>query len=178
MTELEQLSKRIEQLAVAIKTGNAAIKSMETALKAAQEERNRFLEQKPKFKRVEKGEIYFTITGELNVIQSIEGGYSIDDNKYNVNNYFHTEERAQKVVDKINFLLRLERLHDTFCPDYAPDWDNYNEGKATVFYHHSKKQYVVQAYSFMKIPTGVYFPTSEIAQKVCDILNKELEEKI
>ena len=177
MNTIEQLSKRIEQLAVAIKTGNAAIKSMETALKAAQEERNRLLEQEPKFERVEKGEIYFTITGELDVIQSIEGGYSVDDNKYNVNNYFYTKERAEEVTDKIRLLLKLEKLHDIYCPNYVPDWND-DELKYFVSYSSRDKCYGVNSRVYSDCKTNVFFATFEIAQKVCNILNKELEEKI
>lgn len=181
MTELEQLSKRIEQLAVAIKTGNEAIKSMETALKAAQEERNSFLEQEPKFERVKEKERYYFIDLErfrgFVVISDTEDNYSADEALYNNNNYYHTKQRAQEVADKFNFLLKLERFHDMFCPDYKPNW-NSDERKHYVFYSHNSECYSVGSVGNSEYKTNVFFPTLEIAEKVCDILNKELEEKI
>lgn len=180
MNNIEQLNERIAQLTELVKSGSEAIKNMEIALRAAEEERDRLAdqrrEQEPKFERVKKGEIYFTITGELDVIRSIEGGYTVDNNKYNVNNYFYTQKRAWEVANKINFLLKLERLHDTFCSDYVPNWNDYRETKFSIYYDTYKEKYIIQPYSTMKYETNVYFPSSEIAQQVCDILNRELEE--
>ena len=50
------------------------------------------------------------------------------------NNYFLTKERAEEVADKIKFLLKLERLHDIYCPDYKPNWNNEWESKFYIFY--------------------------------------------
>lgn len=174
MDDIKQLEERIAQLTELVKSGSEAIKSMEAALRTAEEERDRLAdqrrEQESRFERVAKGEIYFSITGELGVIRSIEGGYSVDNNKYNANNYFYTKERAQEVADKINFLLKLERLHDIYCPDYKAE-DDGNDKYRIVFcdgmYQWEQDNYTIDFLS-------VYFPTEEIAQKVCDILNKEL----
>lgn len=173
MSNIEQLEERIAQLTELVKSERETIKSMEAALRAAEEERDRLAdqrrEQESKFERVAKGEIYFSITGELDVIRSIEGGYSVDNNKYNANNYFYTKERAQEVADKINFLLKIERLHDIYCRDYKAE-DDGNDKYRIVFcdgmYQWEQDNYTVDFLS-------VYFPTEEIAQKVCAILNKE-----
>lgn len=183
MNELEQLNKRISRLVVAIKTRNEEIKRMENALNEAKEERDRLLDQQresePRFERVKYGHDYrhiaFTPEG-LEVCKDRDDYIYLDDGYYDNNNYFYTEERAQEVADKINFLLKLERLHDTFCPDYIPNWDAVQETFA-IYYHHATKRYEIQPYACMRHPTTVYFSTEETAQKVCDILNKELEEK-
>ena len=133
MDNVEQLNERIAQLTELVKSGSEAIKNMEIALRAAEEERDKLAdkrkEQELRFERVEKGKIYYTVTGELNIIRCIEGGHIIDNNFYNANNYFYTQKRAQEVANKINFLLKLERLHDIFCPDYVPDRNDFNEIK-------------------------------------------------
>lgn len=136
------------------------------------------LDSSPKFERVENGEVYYRIMiryGIADFDQSFECHEEIDEARFNSNNYFKTAERAKEVTDKINFLLRLERLHDTFCPDYVPEWNNVEETFA-IYYDHMKKRYEIQSYDYMRYPTNVYFPSAEIAQKVCDILNNELED--
>ena len=70
--------------------------------------------------------------------------------------------------------MKLERLHDTFCPDYVPDWSD-NKSKFYVFYNHRDKCYDIDTKIFVECESNVFFPSGEIARKVCDILNKELE---
>lgn len=137
-------------------------------------------EPEPKFERLGRNEMYFYLSesnGRPIAFSEHESNDIFDDVRFNNNNYFKTVERAKEVTDKINFLLRLERLHDTFCPDYVPNW-NSDEAKFTIYYNHEKvkPRYKVQPYCYMRHPTTVYFPSKEIAQKVCDILNNELED--
>lgn len=131
-----------------------------------------------KFERVKKDESYFMVGfagGKARADTSYEDYDDVDDDRFNNNNYFKTSERTQEVADKINFLLKLERLHDTFCPDFVPDWNNSRESKFAVYYNCFRKRYDIQVYNDMRHRTTVYFPTEEIAKKVCDILNKERE---
>lgn len=177
MDNIKQLEERITQLTELVKSGSEAIESMKTALRVAEEERDRLAdqrrEQELKFKRVEKGEIYYTITGELNIIRGIEGGYPVDDNKYNVNNYFHTKERAEEVANKIKFLLELERLKSIYCPNDFLDWENLEKHYYKVYFNHCRKKWENTFDFSNEDMTAVYFPTKEIAQKVCDILNEK-----
>lgn len=132
----------------------------------------------PKLERVPKGENYFMVIVDFAngkaIVDNIREAYDdVDNSHYDSNNYFKTRERAQEVADKINFLLKLERYHDTFCPDFVPDWDDFRSYKYTIFYDHNQKIYK-QIYSYSADPRGLaYFPSEEIAQKVCEILNKE-----
>jgi len=186
MTELEKLNERITQLTELVKTGSEAIKSMETALKAAEEERDRLADQRrenePKFERVKYGEFYHSVgyhffsKGKMSTYKHSENHDRDDDDYFTNNNYFYTEERAREVADKINFLLKLERLHDTFCPDYKPNWKN-NKLKYFIYYNNCHKQYMISTTITVEYKTDVFFATQEIAQKVCDILNAELKEE-
>jgi hypothetical protein len=176
--EVEQLNERIAQL-------SELVKSMEATLKAVEEERNRLVvqqkETESKFERVKEKEEYYLIDfdryRDCVVNSDTEEGHFLDEASYDNNNYFRTEKRAQEVVDKIHFLLRLERLHDTYCPDYTPDWKNSNELKYSVFYDNYSGHYHISMFSVNDYKNNTFFATKEIAQKVCNILNKELEEK-
>ena len=185
MNELEKLNERITQLTELVKTGSEAIKSMEAALKTAEEERDRLADQRresePKFERKNKGDDYFFIsayTGEISIVKTWESQNHSDDTRYDGCNYFHTKERAEEVADKIRLLLKLERLHDIYCPDYVPDWGNCWLPKYYIYQDKSMGNiWICSAVSADSDVVQVYFPTEEIAQKVCDILNAELEEK-
>ena len=184
MNDIKELNERISQLTELVRTGSEAIKNMETALKAAKEERDRLAdqrrEQEPKFERTKSGKNYYKIgftLGMAGVGQSCEMYAEIDNAHFNHNNYFKNPERAQEVADKINFLLKLERLHDTFCPDFNLGLgDGLDVEKYYVYYNFVHMKWMSSCMIHSSSAVQVYFPTREIAQKVCDILNMEHED--
>ena len=180
---IDDLNKRFAQLTDVITNAEKMIKDAEEMIKSAKQERDRLTEQRNNynndtdFKRVSYGSNYFVVdVGSLGVgtckLSDIDE--DIDKDYFEGNNYFKTVQRAEEVVGKINFLLRLERLHDTFCPEYVPDWND-NEHKYCVFYDNTDKRYRGNLVVATEYKTNVYFATAEIARKVCDILNKEDE---
>ena len=126
-----------------------------------------------------KGKVYYSIgkstTGESISYQLTEENTSFDENYFKNNNYFLTKERADEVTDKINFLLKLERLHDTFCPDYKPDWNDKSESKWAVVFDYDENRYTPFWNAVIDNRTIVYFDSKKTADKVCEILNKEIE---
>ena len=132
------------------------------------------------FERVAAGKGYYVISlkDKVDIYLQFEtdSPSSFNANCFSNNNYFKTNERAEEVKSKIELLLKLERLHDTFCPDYKPDWnDIYCECKYFVEFDTEKDSYDWN-YSTAYNNGGVYFPSKDIALKVCDILNRELDE--
>lgn len=168
-----EIENKIYDLKRTIESCENIIKANENEIKKLEAEKERFV-----FKRVEKGLRYYGI--EVNWLGATAESYV--DNRlvfsgatFKNNNYFHTKERAEEVADKINFLLKLERLHDIYCPDYKPDWDdNWKEKNNVLFDNESGKYISANAYS-VDNHTTVYFDSRENAEKVCEILNKELE---
>ena len=179
MNELEQLDEEIKQLSEQIEQLTNFVESTKAILEAAEKERNRLAakcKEQPKFERANEKYYIDSYVGGFTVCGDKDNRSSTDDDYFNKNNYFHTKERAQEVADKIDFLLKLERLHDTFCPDYKPDWND-GENKYFVFYDNTCKRYAFNAVAVVEYEPGVYFPPGKIAKKVCDILNAEQEEK-
>lgn len=136
------------------------------------------VDEEPKFKRVGKDEVYchvVTDSGKVVIAQDMEEHRIFDNECFENNNYFHSRERAKEVADKMNFLLKLERLHDIYCHDYKLNKNGYQASYCVHFSRKSKKYvyYFQNAQNAWFEETQVYFPTSEIAQKVCDILNEE-----
>lgn len=190
MNEIEKLNERIAQLTDLVKSGEETISATKEMLKLAEQERDRLADQRresePKFERVEIRKPYWSVgmTPKAEPRCYREGFEYYEQfhrNCFDNNNYFHTEERAKEVANKINLLLKLERLHDIYCPNYVPDWRNCWLSKYYIYQDKSDKSmgniWIYSAVSADSDAVQVYFPTEEIAKKVCDILNAELEEK-
>lgn len=127
-------------------------------------------EMKNPFKRVDEGEYYYTVVinwGKATVISAydVQDNYN-DETRFKNNNYFLTKERAKEVTEKINALLKLERIHDMVCPEYEPNWTDHNEEKCciTVEPHCKKVEHTVW-YVTNQTPS-VYFPTDKIDEAI------------
>ena len=68
--------------------------------------------------------------------------------------------------------MKLERLHDIYCPNYKPNWGS-DSVKHYICYDASEEKWCSRYVQTIEGAIQVYFPTKEIAQKVCDILNRE-----
>ncbi len=137
------------------------------------------LENEQSFKRVAFGEKYYRIREHSDSYAYITCVYeclgSDDASNYANNNYFHSAERASEVLDKIKFLLKIERLHDNYCPEYTPNFEA-DLPKYFILYNPTNKKYFYSEapYRWIQSVSQVYFPSAEIAKKVCDRLNEEV----
>lgn len=172
MTKTE-IENKIYDLKRTIENCKNIIKANENEVKKLEAEKEGFV-----FKRVEKGLHYYCVgVNELGVTVEphVEKHLIFSDVMFKNNNYFFTRERAEEVADKINFLLKLERLHDTFCPDYKFDWEDKERECYWYVQIDSRTKRYEALWSYYKVVTTAYFDSRETACKVCDVLNKELE---
>ena len=172
MTKTE-IENKIYDLKRAIESCKNVIKANENEIKKLEAEK-----EESAFERVEKGLRYYYIRidwlgASTDII--IDKRSEFDNARFENNNYFLTVGRAEEVADKINFLLKLGRLHDMFCPDYKPDWEEgKDECKWFIRFDAKNKEYLAFWTTIYRDAT-VYFDSKETAKKVCEILNKELE---
>lgn len=162
----QELTEKIEQ-----------IENLLNDLKAELEKPDK--SDEPKFERVPIGESYYTAetTDGLPVVyKREERGRPVDEFSFRARNYFHTQERAEEVAAKMKFLLKVERLHDIYCPDYVPDWKG-DAPKHYVYYSNVDNAFGTDWVAVLDSVSRAYFPSEEIAQKVCDILNEELKKE-
>ena len=123
---------------------------------------------KPKY-----GEEYFTIENAVDVVQYIYIGDDIDESCILSGDYFPTRERAEQVAKKMRLLLQLEQLHDMFCPEFEPDWNDHDTPKIAVHFDCEKDRMVSTCTYSEKSVYEVYFDSFETADKVAAILNRE-----
>lgn len=171
MTKTE-IDNKIYEIKRIIESCENIIKANKNELKKLEAEKER-----PAFERVEKGLHFYCVeANELGVTVElhIDNRLIFSDAMFKNNNYFLTEERAEEVADKINFLLKLERLHDTFCPDYKPDWEDDTTAKWYIVFDNDQKVYT-SYWTNVITEESAFFDSEKTADKVCEILNKELE---
>lgn len=127
--------------------------------------------------RVEKGDYFYSIFigDKIKWVRNLELNDVWCDYRYNAGNYFKSEEKVQDFASKIAFLFNIQKLHDIYCPDYEPDWSVTNKRKYFIRYDTVYNKYRIDFVNSFKSDSEVYFPNLEISQKVCDILNKELD---
>lgn len=142
---IAELQKQIDELKAEVKNGNGV------------------------FKRADTGKEYYTLqieNGELKPFRTTEEYEHFDDCRFDNNNYFYTEERVKEVAEKINALLKLERIYDTLCPDYKPDWNNKSEEKWFVTDNEIDGNVYHIYNTISKNPVATYFPTDKIDEAV------------
>lgn len=125
--------------------------------------------------------VYYTVApatngGSFVVFSHIDYRTNYNDNHFYCCNYFHTMEEAQEIANKFNFLLRLQRLHDELCPGFKPAEggpNKYNEYITVEYCPQNEDNKWIVSTSYLTNKLNVYFPTENIAYKVCEILNNE-----
>lgn len=118
------------------------------------------------------GEPFFAVDAVYGVTECIfEEGDDLD--YMMVGNCFATAERAEQVSKKLEFLFRLEQLHDQFCPKFEPDWNDHDTPKIAVHFDCEKDKMVSTCTYSEKSVYEVYFDSFETADKVAAILNRE-----
>ena len=132
-------------------------------------------QDEPKAWKPKAGEDYWYISESMSATNADFCEDDFDNRVIKSNNCFPTKERAEEVAKKIRMLLKLERYHDMFCPDYVPDWPS-DDAKYVVCYDEVEKQWDCERSFIIRYATQVYFDSKETAQKVCDLLNGEDEE--
>lgn len=172
-TYIDVLRKESAKLSGMIEKLNNKIKEVEATKEQLIKEQN-----EPKFEITQDEKYYFVAFNSrgcnLAVTSDVYVNVWADKDRVAQNNCFKTKERAKEVLDKIRFLLKLERLHDIYCPNYTPDWEEDNNTyRYFVYYDNANGVYYVTRQINAIFPSTVYFPTEKIAQKVCDILNRE-----
>lgn len=157
------------------------IENCKKTIESSEKEIEMLKSKEPTFERVKKDKSYYLLgdfSGKIIAHPIPDDGSEIHKRRFENNNYFHTEERADEVADKINFLLKLERLYDTFCPDYKPDWNDGIKAKWNVVFDYDEKKYVSYWNAVIDSHTTVYFDSKKIADKVCEILNEEIKNEV
>lgn len=175
MSRIEKLEAEIADYEKELEQLKAEIEFLKLS-----EEKKKSYEEYP---RVGKDEIYYSVAilgkGEPRIMKNFDehkdniDHTSVDEFRYNNNNYFKNVEEASVMSESIKFLFKLQRLYDIYCPGYEPDWNDDEKVKYCIYFSHKLDSFEFGERTLIEHLSTVYFPTMEIADKICNILNEE-----
>lgn len=147
------------------------LESIRTEIEKLKEEEKAKSEIKPW--RAEYGTTYYCIdtNGKVNDFTDSRDPY--DNCVYTFGNYYHTKGSAEQDVTNIALRGRVRQLRDIFCEGFI-----YGSHVFSVCFNTKTNRYIPFNCSGVNIVGSILFPSMSIAQQVCDILNKELENRI
>lgn len=106
---------------------------------------------------------------------SLEVNDHIDNNRFKVGNYFKTRKQAGVISEKIKHLLKLYQYKLMYDAEYEPDWSVSNHDyKYYIYFNVETIKYSWDFCHNRLAAETVYFSSMGVAQKICDLLNKEL----
>lgn len=79
--------------------------------------------------RAKGGGKYYYFCGHREICADRDGHYKIDTGRYNLGNYFKTEEEAENVVEKIKIYTQLKDLALRLNRGEKMDWNNSAQSK-------------------------------------------------
>ena len=133
-------------------------------------------EKKEEFKiveRVSKFSNYYIISGIENdefSTESIEEQFdSVDTKYYNSNNYFHTQEEAEKYLKRFLLELKILRTRDKVNGDWKPNWNDGDQIKHTII---CCRNYVNEYFHYIHYK-ALSFETKEKRKKFRELITDE-----
>lgn len=110
--------------------------------------------------RAEKGELYWCVKNDGGTADDYEQRVDIDDGRYELGNYFKTEEEAQKASD---WLKAFAVLRDD-TKGFKPDWKNEKQKRWLVTYNHEDGT-VSPNYCYNTQESVLYFANKDDAEE-------------
>lgn len=121
--------------------------------------------------RAGQGKNYYHIGPRGNIFVDNEILHAIDDELYNIGNYYRTRKLAEQDAKELALRGRVRQLRDALCEGYQFVHDELNY---FVFYCHADGGFQVDCCTACQSIAEIYFDTKKHAQQACDILNAEM----
>ena len=133
--------------------------------------------EKEKKNKINKGDLFFFLNSIGTCKEETFNNCSYHNSLLQNYNAFKDREETKKHIEWyrdniVKIHNRLMQLHEELCPNYFPNWKNESATKYTVFLDTRSNKWKIFSYSTVNFFT-IYFPSIEVAQTVCEILNKE-----
>ena len=125
------------------------------------------------WKRVERGDRYFSIDEEGLTYGSKDVFSKVDERRYEIANYFSTVTKAMDVSFKQTLFRKLLRFSEENGAQEI-DWNNDNQEKWYIMYdHYSEKLMVKSCYSMRQLG-NVHFLSEKVAREAMELFKDDL----
>lgn len=159
MENLEELKKKYEEL-------GQKINELENNLK-----------NKNNRSRVNHHCKYYYINGYSEITSDEENNLALDENRYNIGNYFKTKEQAEKALRKILIYTKLKDLANRLSEEDPVDWSNLDQDKFYIYYSHHYNSLSQDSFSYTHCIGGIYCTCADFLRvAITKIGEEELRE--
>ena len=159
MENLEELKKKYEEL-------GQKINELENNLK-----------NKNNRSRVNHHCKYYYINGYAEIASDEENNLALDEDRYNIGNYFKTKEQAEKALRKIPIYVKLRDLADRLSEGDPIDWSNSDQDKFYIYYDHHYNSLSQDSFSYTHCISGIYCTCADFLRvAITKIGEEELKE--
>lgn len=159
MENLEELKKKYEEL-------GQKINELENNLK-----------NKNNRSRVNHHCKYYYINGYSEIASDEENNLALDENRYNIGNYFKTKEQAEKALRKILIYTKLKDLANRLSEEDPVDWSNSDQDKFYIYYSHHYNSLSQDSFSYTHCIGGIYCTCADFLRvAITKIGEEELRE--
>lgn len=123
------------------------------------------------WERVE-GDSYETIAS-TGTVDTVDFGYCMDVERYEIANYFSTKEKAEEINFKQTLFRKLQRFSDENGGNEI-DWNNFEEPKFRIGYSLADKDLITIHVYTIKSQGCVYFTSEKNAKKAIELFYDDL----
>ena len=125
------------------------------------------------YERVKKEDNYYSPCIYGDDAKGVEKGSVIDDELYNIGNYYSDKIIAKNNARADRLLRQLRRWQaQNDEPISVEDWNN--ESKKKWFIIYSSEEMYAEYYYIMRLPNTIYFATKEKAEEAIEVFRDEL----
>lgn len=124
------------------------------------------------WERVERDDVYYFI-GSLDTTKCRELNDDTDSLRYEQDNYFSTESKAEEIDFKQTLFRKLQRFSDENGGNEI-DWNDHYQEKYCIRYNHSIKKIEPDFNNYLNEYGKVYFISKEVAEQVIELFHDEL----
>ena len=125
------------------------------------------------WERVEEGDLYLTIDEEGLIYETTEDCHDMDDDRYNIANYFSTKEKAEEINFKQTLFRKLQRFSDENGGTEI-DWNDEDQTKFSIKYSHWSSKLSIDFYNTVQQFVQVYFASKEVARRAIELFHDDL----
>lgn len=159
MENLEELKKKYEEL-------GQKINELENNLK-----------NKNNRSRVNHHCKYYYINGYSEIGSDEENNLGLDENRYNIGNYFKTKEQSEKVLNKLKIYTKLKDLANRLSEEDPVDWSNSDQYKFYIDYNHHYNYFSQDSFCYIHYIGNIYCTSPHFLDKaIKEIGEEELRE--
>lgn len=136
-----------------------------------------YIEPEKEYKRwrTEEWKDYYVILSNWEIDVHTHTDSNIDDLRYNIGNYFQTEQEAIKESDKRLAVVRVNDKILELNEWWKPDWNDFNEDKYCIIYRNNMKLFCCEVSNYIKNTSNIYYIKSE---EIVEQIIKEHQEDL